>query len=52
LDRIFAEDYKPTWEDALAVYVPTKGLKHISFNYNGLSVSIVTFGGHQRQRQK
>lgn len=52
LDRIFSDEYMPTWEDVLAVSIPTKGIQDFSFQYDGLSFCISAFGGYPRIRRR
>ena len=52
LDRIVADDYKPTREDNILMRVPTTGARKISLKVNDTLFDVFEYGGHRSERNK
>lgn len=50
IDRIFATNYIPTIDDALACKRFTVGIHEHSFNVDGMPVSMIDVGGRRKER--
>ncbi len=51
-DRLSSEDFQPTKQDVLALWVPTTGISEARLSVAGLPVHLVDVGGQRCERKK